>query len=180
MHDLEHQELVRERTALSGLKFLAVIPGPPRSRTPIHRYKYPVQEAAILIGNQLHEIQGDHIGGVYGIDIPSGTIDIKKKGATAEIHPSAIFVHERIRPFPLPQSLLAFAEEVCVAMENGDSLNSARFDLLAKKTPRLQSQTLPIDPKINDKAVTIARDLDNSLLAIQGPLGPVKPMWVGR
>ena len=174
MHDLEHQELIRERTALSGLEFQEVIPGPPRSRTPIHRYKYPIQEAAILVGNQLHEIQGEHVGSVYDIDIPSGTIDIKKKGATSEVHPSAIFVHERIRPFPLPQSLLAFAEEVCVAMENGGSLNSARFDLLAKQTPRLQTLTLPIDPKINDKAVTIARDLNNSLLAIQGPPGTGK------
>ena len=174
MHDLEHQGLIRERTALSGLEFQEIAPGPPRARTPIHRYKYPVQEAAILVGEQLHEIQGEHVGSVSDIDLPNGTIDIKKKGATADIHPSAIFVHERIRPFPLPQSLFTFAQQLCDSIDSGSVLNSARFDLLAKRIPRLKTLTLPVDPKTKDKAVTVARDLDNSLLAIQGPPGTGK------
>lgn len=174
MHDLEHEELLRERTALSGLTFEKEVPGPPRARNPTHRYIFEPQEVAILPGAELHEVMGEQVGSVADIDYVAGHLDIRKRGDSIDVHPMAVFAHERYNPAPMPESLFTFAESVAKANESGVKLENARHDLLSKSAPRLNTLTLPLGPLVKDPAVTLARDLNNSVLPIQGPPGTGK------
>src|SRR5690606_3346267 len=43
LHELEHDDLLDERKAITGLEFVEALPTPPRQRVPVHRYRYPPQ-----------------------------------------------------------------------------------------------------------------------------------------
>ena len=50
--------------------------------------------------DELHEVKGAKIGSVYAIHLSHYTIDIKKTAKTADRHPQAVHVMERIDPGP--------------------------------------------------------------------------------
>ncbi len=175
MHELEHEELLSERTALTGLTFVSEVPGPPKAKNPTHRYTFPPQECALSTSNPLYEVQGNEIGTIAELDMVAGFVDIRKRGDSIDVHPQSVFFHERYQPEPMPESMLRFAEELLVDIESGKPIaNSARIDLLAQRPPRTKTLHLPLDPRIKNPATTLAFDLDNSLLAIQGPPGTGK------
>jgi len=173
-HDLDHEELLRDRKGVSGLRFEAVIPGPPRARTPIHRYSFAAQEVAIKKEDDLVEVGGDKIGTLVDLDLTTCTIDIKKRGDSADVHPSSIFAFSRVGPEPMPESILEFGKAVVQSIGGEDKLKSARFDLLLRRPPRLKSLSLPMQGEKCSIAIALANDLDNSTLAIQGPPGAGK------
>ncbi|MCA9195366.1 MAG: TM0106 family RecB-like putative nuclease [Planctomycetales bacterium] len=175
MHELEHEELLSERTALTGLTFVSEVPGPPKAKNPTHRYTFPPQECALSTSNPLYEVQGNEIGTIAELDMVAGFVDIRKRGDSLDVHPQSVFFHERYQPEPMPESILRFAEELLVDIESGKPIaNSARIDLLAQRPPRTKTLQLPLNPRIKNPATTLAFDLDNSLLAIQGPPGTGK------
>lgn len=47
MRDLEHEELLQERKAVSGLEFVEELPPPGQTRLPVHRYRFPDQEVTL-------------------------------------------------------------------------------------------------------------------------------------
>ena len=96
IHELDHEELLEERKGVSRLEFVGGAGG--TARCPVHRYRFPAQEAALNEGDELHEIGGEAVGTVSAIDQVQCTLDIKKRANAAEHHPSAVFVNEHVRP----------------------------------------------------------------------------------
>ena len=174
MKEMEHEELLRENRALSGLEYVEEIPGAKAKSLPAHRYKFPAQETILERGDQLWDLEGNPVGSVVVVDLKSCTIDIKKRRDTLEKHSDAVFEFSHIGPGSMPESLFAFGTQVATATRIGRAIENARYDLLSGRLPRFQSLTLPYDGDIKTVAVDLAKDLANSYLAIQGPPGTGK------
>ena len=173
-HDLEPEDLLYEKTAITGLTFEKEVPGGPRDRNPTHRYLFQLQEESLGRGDQLVEVLGEGVGSVSFIDSANGILDIKKSGKAVDVHPTSVFVHDNIRPDPMPESLCELGKILIEHREQLNDLNSARYDLLAKNVPRLKGVTLPLAGDFVDVATKVASALDNSVLPIQGPPGAGK------
>ena len=174
MTGLEHEELLQENSAISGLEFAGDAPNQEFARVQVHRYRFPAQETILEPGDQLWDLDENAVGSVVEINLRDCTIDIKKRDDTADVHPSAVFEFLHVRPGSMPESLCRFGEQVAAAAKNNVEPRSARFDLLTSRPPRLQTLSLPRDGDFKDAAIELARDLDYSYLAIQGPPGSGK------
>ncbi len=168
LHDLEHDELLRERKAVTGLKFDRAVPST-SGNLPTHRYRFAPQEVTVDEGDDLIEVQGVKVGKVTGINFLKNTIDIKKRGDSVDIHPSAVFAFDYIGPGEMPASLLGLGRRLA----NGQQ-RSGQHDLLARCSPRLKTLSLPMDGDQKEVAIRLAFDLDSSYLPIQGPPGAGK------
>jgi uncharacterized protein len=178
VHEMEHDELVDERKALTGLRFIEALPLKPREKTLTHRYSFPAQETSIDEGDEVHEVKGDKIGTVQAVSLINNTIDIKKMAKTVDLHPNAIHVYERIDPGSLATSLMNLAN----AVEEDGLAHTGPYhtskDLLMRRKPKLQDgtegATLLRGENSVDGAIRIALNLDKSILPIQGPPGTGK------
>jgi predicted RecB family nuclease len=178
VHELDHEELLDERKAITGLTFVGELPKIGRERNITHRYIFPAQEVSIDEGDSIIEVKGDTIGTVRAISIEGLTIDIKKSAKAVQVHPTAVHVSERIDPGALATSLLSFAESVD---EDGLIQNwpyPAAKDLLMKRAPRLiggsRGAYVEAGEDMVTAAIRIATNLDKSVFAIQGPPGTGK------
>ncbi len=177
VHELEHEDLLDERKAITGLQFVAELSKQGKQRNPTHRYKFPVQEVSIDGGDEVIEVKGEKIGTVVAISLEQNTIDIRKTGKSIEIHPSAVHVSERVDPGSLMTSLMDLAQQIDEYGLTHSWPYRASKDLLMKRLPRLLDGegafVLPGE-EVSDTAVRIALNLDQSVLAIQGPPGAGK------
>jgi uncharacterized protein len=169
MHELEHEDLLYEQKAVTGLTFVGQVPGGPRDKLPTHRYRFEPQDATLEVGDDLVEVMGDKIGSLAAIDLEACTLDIKKRRDSIAIDPAAVFTFEYISPVPMPESLLEFGKQL---LKNCP--RSARYDLLCRQPPRLKTLSLPVDGDLQEAAIRLAFDLNHSTLAIQGPPGSGK------
>jgi predicted RecB family nuclease len=178
VHELEHEDLLDERKAITGLEFVSVLPKEGKERNQTHRYRYPPQEISVDEGDELIEVKGEKLGSVKSISLVNDTIDIKKTAKSVDIHPYAVHVSERVDPGALATSLMDLAG----AVDDSDLGHSwpyhASKDLLMKRKPKLLdgkegAYPLPSEGPV-DTAVRIALNLDKSVLAIQGPPGTGK------
>ena len=90
VHELEHEELLDERKAITGLQFAFVLPKGKAKENATHRYTYPPQEISIDEGDALIEVKGVSMGSVLSISPENGTIDIRKAAKAEHIHPAAV------------------------------------------------------------------------------------------
>src|SRR5690606_30718426 len=178
LHELEHDDLLDERKAITGLEFVEALPTPPRQRVPVHRYRYPPQEITIDVDDRLVEVRGEDIGTVCAIALDQNIIDIKKAGKAADNHPRAVHVNDVVKPDALASSLMELARKI-----DDDGLaptwpHAASKDLLMKRAPRLvEGKSLADCLSTGDlvaSAIDIALNLHNSILPIQGPPGAGK------
>ena len=175
LHELEPDELLRERHAISGLSFVKEIPPADGRQSARHRYSFPVQEVTIETDDQLHEVGGDRIGTVTGINHERCLIDIRPAAVAQDVRPTDVFAHTHIPVQTLQDSILAFASAVLDSHRTTSEPQTARYDLLCKRPPRLRTVTLPmVADDMTLVATQIAFDLDDSVLAIQGPPGAGK------
>ena len=176
IHGLDHEELMEERKAISGLRFLQAVGG--SARSPVHRYAFPAQEAAMSDGDELYEIGGAVIGKVSALDLADGTIDVERRAATADTHPFAVMVNERVSPRPVDKALLELGVSSARRGVDGNGPYRAARDLLLKRKPRLGTPMKgPLrrpGEDVVDAAIRLARDLDNGVLPVQGPPGTGK------
>jgi uncharacterized protein len=178
VHELEHEDLLDERKAISGLEFAKELPKAGREKNPTERYTYPQQEISIDEGDELIEVKGESIGTVIMISPENSIIDIRRKAKTLGRRPYAVHVSERVDPGALATSLMDLAEQV----DDSDLGHSwpyrASKDLLMRRNPKLlegkEGAFLLPGEKPVDAAVRIALNLDQSVLAIQGPPGTGK------
>ncbi len=170
IHDLDPEELLEERKAIAGLRFL----GGAGAR--IHRYGFPPQEAAAQPGDELHEIGGGAVGRVYTLDLASRTLEIAKYAKAVDLHPTAVMVNERVPPSPVDSGLLQFARSVARGGARGPY--AAGWDLLSAARPRLSpAADGPLRRAGEDAveaAIRLAGSLQHSMLPIQGPPGSGK------
>lgn len=180
IRDLDHEELLDERKALAGLEFVEGVGG--TARCPIHRYRFPDQEAAIDAGDDLVEAgkgdEGAKIGKVDGIDQMRRTIDIKKSGDASDLHPCAVFSNEHVPAKPVDGAHLALASSIAADGIDGAGPHRAVRDLLLRKRPRLAGgidyPLLREGEDVVSAAVRLAGSLDHGVLPIQGPPGTGK------
>jgi len=98
VHELEHEDLLDERKAITGLQFVAVLPKEGKERNTTHRYAYPPQELSIDEGDEVIAVKGEKLGSVRAISQENYTVDIKKTANTENMHPYAVHVSERVDP----------------------------------------------------------------------------------
>src|SRR5207344_3399187 len=86
LREQSDEELLDEMSALAGLTFVERLGGA------VDRYRFAPQETKIRSGDKLHLTgpESRRFGVVEEIDFTARTVDIKKSGATAEIHPTSL------------------------------------------------------------------------------------------
>jgi uncharacterized protein len=179
LRELADDDLLDENGALAGLEFEAELPAPGRSV--VHRYRFPGQEFAIRKGDELHlpMPDGRAFGSVEAVDAKARTIDVRKSGACAELHPTSVFRHELVRAQVLADSLLRLGEWVAEHGVAGPGPHRAARDLLLGRGPRLAggqgggALTAPGEGGV-EAARRLVRRLEGGTLAIQGPPGSGK------
>ncbi len=178
VHELEHDDLLDERKALTGLQFIGVVPKEKGERNVTHRYTYPPQDVSIDAGDDIIEVKGDKIGTVKAHSLENYTIDIKKTAKAESMHPVSVHVPERVDPGSLVTSLLDVANAIDEYGLSHSWPYHAAKDLLMKRAPQqingiLGAMINPGEEPV-DAAIRIAQNLDKSYLAIQGPPGSGK------
>ena len=93
LSDLTAEELVDERAALSQLAFVDDVSSGGRG-IPVHRYAFPQQDTDLRGDEDLRMVGGEKLGKVVGVSAENRTVDIKKTGRTADIHPEGVFAHQ--------------------------------------------------------------------------------------
>jgi predicted RecB family nuclease len=174
LRDLAEDELLDEKAAISGLSFSARIGG--TTKSPVDRYKYPSQDTDVRDGDTLHLTDGTRFGNVESIDRIARTVDVKKAGARANEHPSAVFAHSQVPTDALADALLRIADNVLQdGASDGTQYRMSR-ELLRGGAPRLRQGSFEQRPAeaAAQLAIRVAIDLDESVLAIQGPPGAGK------
>lgn len=113
---------------------------------------------------------------VEAIDVEQRTIDLRKGAARADLHPTAIFKHDRVTNPAAVDALLRLGELVRDHGIDAAGKSRAARDLLLRHNPRLTPGTALRQP--GEAPVASARRavlcLDGGVLAIQGPPGAGK------
>ncbi len=173
LRDLSAEDLLYERHGLANLEFVGQAGG--TARAPIHRYRFSLQDADIRVEDDLRSLGGDRFGRVAGISLDDRTIDIKKRGDTASLHPEAIFTHNFVDTQVLADSLMRIGEHVAGHGIEGEGQYRAGRDLLMSIAPRLSGQELlKAGEGSLETAVRVALHLDESVFPVQGPPGAGK------
>lgn len=181
--DLSDDELLEERSALAGLEFVARVGG--TDRCPVHQYRFPQQDSDVRDDDPLRAGDGDHVGTVESIDVVGRTVEIKKNGAMADMHPSSVFIHRVIPAEEQAAALLRLGRWVADHDVDADGAFRAGRDLLLRRAPRreasIESTPLVRDGESTlDAAKRVALELDRGVLAIQGPPGAGKTFTGAR
>ncbi|ESY55394.1 MULTISPECIES: TM0106 family RecB-like putative nuclease [unclassified Mesorhizobium] len=172
---LSADELLDERAALSGLEYITELPKTGKVSVPTHRYTFPQQDTDIRAGKKLRSIGGDPFGEVVSISTEMRTLDIKKTGAAANIHPAAIYVHEIVPSKEQAACLLRIADHVAYNGLNGAGPYLAARDLLLRIPPRVNGQPIQNEGEFTlDAALRLATHFEGGVLPIQGPPGTGK------
>lgn len=170
---LSAEELLEERAALSQLSLIGSQGGSPKA--PVHRYEFPAQETELRGGESLHAPGGAKLGKVEAVSIDDRTVDIKKRGDSAAIHPEAVFAHDMVNTKVLADALVRIGEYVAQHGMGGDGPCQAARDLLLRVAPRIGNKLVRSPGETTlDAAVRVAVDLNGGIFPIQGPPGAGK------
>jgi uncharacterized protein len=179
LRDLSAEDLLHERAGLSGLTFLELAGG--TKKAPIHRYKFVLQDTDIRPESNLRSLGGQKFGSVVAISHDHRTIDIKKRGDTAEVHPEAVFAHKSFDRDERPESLLRLGHYVAENGMPGAGEHRAVRDLLMSTAPRLHGQSLQMEGESMLRgAARVALALDQTVFPVQGPPGAGKTFTGAR
>lgn len=171
--DLPAEDLFDERCAVAGLTFVATVGG--TAKAPIHRYRFPPQELELRGGESLRINSKQRLGTVDAVSLEDRTIDIKKRGDTANVHPSTTFAHDVVGTEVLADSLLRLGSYVAEKGINGLGPYQAARDLLLRLPPRVGDQPLFLSGESpTAAAMRIALIIDRGVLPVQGPPGAGK------
>lgn len=180
LNKLPDEDYLDEPAALDGLTFVDTVGG--TAKAPIHRYAFPPQD----FGRREEDVymrgvpDPIAIGSVEDIDLDARTIDIKRKMASASIHPERVFVHSWVRPKPIPEALFRLGEAVANGGAGLEACDHGPFRaarrLLLNEAPALAPGTAWTvdDEEALPRARRLALALDDSTLPIQGPPGSGK------
>ncbi|MBR9883425.1 MAG: TM0106 family RecB-like putative nuclease [Oceanospirillales bacterium] len=175
LSDLTADELLHERAALSGLTFLETVETTPRG-IPTDRYQFEQQDTDIRgQGENLNQVGGEGMGTAVAISPDDRTVDIKKTGATKDIHPEAVFVHQIIRSTEQAASLFRLGEYVAEHGLEGDGPFRSGRALLLRAVPSFNGELIQEDGEPTlDAALRLTHQLESGVLPIQGPPGAGK------
>jgi uncharacterized protein len=173
LSDLSAEELLEERAALSGLSFVGNAGG--AAREPIHRYSFLPQETDLRGDEDLRSAGGSKFGKAAAISFVNRTIDVKKRGGTANVHPEAVFAHQHIDTQPMKEALMRLGTYVAGNGIVGEGPYQAARDLLLRAAPRTGGAPLSRTGEgPADAAIRLCSHLRSGILPIQGPPGAGK------
>jgi uncharacterized protein len=184
MKEFSDEELLDEKTALTGLTFRQRMPKTsPRERAPIDQYAYPPQECSIRAGDRVYTLDENKFGEVMAVDAQARTIDVKKLIKLDGLHPAAVFAYSHYGTEEQSNSILRLADWIVANGIDGRGDFRAARDLLLRHAPRLiGGQSLA--PGAQETAVDVSRRvglaLGHSVLPIQGPPGAGKTFTGAR
>lgn len=179
LQSLSEDELLDERSGLSGLVFVGEVSG--SGKIPTHRYQFPQQDTDIRADKDLHCVGGGKLGSVVEISTEARTIDIKKTGKSIDLHPKAIFAHEIIPSKEQADCLLRIGDYVANHGIEGDGKYLSARDLLLRNLPRIGGQPIQHDKEeIMVAAMRLSQCLEGGVLPIQGPPGTGKSHTAAR
>ncbi len=176
--EMDEEELFDERGALSGLKFEMRVGG--TQGAPIDRYHFPSQDCDLGTEAELLVPDGEWgrpFGRAIAVDLQRGTIDIKKRGDTANEHPPAVYSFTKIKTEHQRAALLALGRWAADHGVDAPGDHRAARDLLLRRPPRLSTSASPLRCEGEASvaaACRLALDLTQGVLAIQGPPGAGK------
>jgi uncharacterized protein len=177
LRDLSDEALLDEKAAISGLEYVGRVVGEGGAAD---RYRFPPQETSIREGDTL-KVPLPHdqdFGRVVAIDLAARTLDVKKRGAAARLHPASVFAHEFVGTPEQAASLLRLGRWI---LDNGlDAIGPHRAarDLLLGRLPRVVGHAGGSLRRASETGIGAARRLvarlGHGTLAIQGPPGTGK------
>lgn len=182
LRDLPDPELLDEAKAVAGLEFvdrveLVLSKRNKPTGSVVDRYRFPIQEFEISVGDKLELRDEKGFGEVQSVDRAERTIDVKKGPTQADNHPSSAFVHDQVRTQVMEDALYAIADRVAsagtLATVAGEPDRAGR-DLLLAGAPRLVGGMFDGTDSSVAAAIRAVLALDESVLAIQGPPGSGK------
>ncbi|HEV3191412.1 MAG TPA: AAA domain-containing protein, partial [Polyangiaceae bacterium] len=182
LRDLPAEELLDEPAILTGLEFVERVEQTKRG-IPTDRYVFPPQEFELRDKDvHLRDEKATDFGTVVAFDRAARTIDIRKRGAHADHHPQVVFLHSFVRTDVLEDAIERVAEDVVrLGINDGTGYRAARA-LLLRELPRLSAR--PFQQRDGASPVAFAEhvvaDLDETVLAIQGPPGAGKTFTGAR
>jgi AAA domain/RNase_H superfamily len=177
--ELSAEDLLHERDGLAELEFVGHCGG--TAKTPVHRYKFALQDTDIRAEDELKNLGGEKLGSVVAVSLDERTIDIKKRKDTADFHPEAVFCHSYVDTKALAESLVRLGEFVADNGIEGEGDHRAARDLLMAAAPRLKGQALQQDGEPTlASAVRVALNLEKSVFPVQGPPGAGKTFTGAR
>ena len=181
--DMTDEELVEDRSTLGALNYEGEIERVKRSMA--HRYSYPRQEHSIRLGDKPRAaVSGVSAGTVVSIDEGDHTIDLEK-GIRGEFEPArGLLPLDDVNDEVIRESLLRVAEAV---IDHGLAERNpfpAAMHLLLRSRPRIGeipersddhggALALPDETPLH-AAIRLVREVDRSVLPIQGPPGAGK------
>ena len=141
LKELPAEELLDERSAVSGLTFLEAVEDCARER-PFTATAFRRRRRNLRGGEALRCLGGDRFGTVNGISLDDLTIDIKKRKNSADLHPTAVFAHDVVKTEVLARSLFGLGEHVAEHGIAGNGEYKAARDLLMRLPPRVRGNPL--------------------------------------
>ncbi|MER8369028.1 TM0106 family RecB-like putative nuclease [Mesorhizobium sp. M1378] len=179
LRELSAEELMDERSGLSGLTFLDEVPG--AGKLPTHRYSFVQQETDLRGEEDLHNVGGEKIGTTVAVSQQHRTIDIKKTGKSVDIHPMAVYGFKNFSAEEQANSLVRIGEYVADHGMSGDGPYCAARDLLLRTAPRLRGEPIKTDKETSlAAAMRVAAQFDGGIFPIQGPPGTGKSFTGAR
>jgi uncharacterized protein len=177
--DLDANELLDERAALAGLKFVGEVGG--TERAPIHRYSFPPQETELRGDEDLRACGGNKLGTVDDISLQERWVDIKKRKDSSAVHPEAVYAFTDVNTEVLEESLFRIGEYVAADGIGGEGPYQPARDLSLRLPPRLGGQAIRHEgePAL-DAALRIASAIEGGIFPIQGPPGSGKTHTAAR
>lgn len=179
--DLSEDDLLDERGALSGLRYIST--ASVSRQIPTDVYSFPAQDCELAQGDEVRTKTGK-FGDVAHIDLSNRVVHIKKTKKTANDHPVCVFADPTgPNTDVLADSLLRLGEWVLANGISAEGPHKAALSLLLRRPPELSNgsplrQADRVD--LTEYAKSLAVDLERSVLAIQGPPGSGKTYTASR
>ncbi len=175
LRELDDEALLDERAGIGNLQFVKTLRI--ERKIPTDVYTFENQETDARCESELF-CREKKFGTVETIDLNTLTLTVKKTKASANDHPSAVYVGERIfNTDEHADALFRLGEWVAANGVNSPGSYQSGRDLLMRKPPRLLKKE-KLDQRVTETpdaaASRIALALDDSTFAIQGPPGSGK------
>jgi predicted RecB family nuclease len=184
LNHMTEAELLDDPSGVSGLTFERRLETTKRGVV-VDRYRFPAQDADIDEGDDTYapgSEKASTFAKVEAIDMEHRTLDLRKRAARVDLHPAAVFKHERVSNPEAAGALLRLGEFIRYHGIDSPGRHRAARDLLLCRSPRLAASVNLNNPEEDTvaRARQVVLALDGGVLAIQGPPGAGKTFTAAR
>jgi uncharacterized protein len=181
--EMSEDELIEDRSCLGGLKYVEQVGAVKQSL--VHRYRFPEQDFELGEGDAPHIAERRELAGtIVALDERRRTVDIKRGRNYEMPHQMSLVPLDTVPAGILRDSLLRLADAVLEHRLGRSDRTRLAADLLHRRAPHTGHSTvgplrLPHEDELT-AARRLGRELDRSVLAIQGPPGSGKTYTAAR